>query len=661
MLLQKIILFFAILISFTSYCQTVELAGLSEKLRFSKDDTNKINAYHVNAKKWMRTQPLISLQFAKSGLQLSEKLNFEKGKVENELIIGEIYIHLGEYSKSLNHFYEIEHTLINTSNNSKIADVYISLSLIYLELEKKDLALKYALKAKCIYLRQKDNIGLANSYYSTGVIHKLKNEFATAKVNFETALVLFDKSKNLDKLPYILKEIALLDIQLKDFLSAQQNFSKALVIVKKNKDVIGQSSILNDIGDVHFQQKEYVSAANYYKRSLLFSEKYQLKNNEVHSYEKLATLFDVLNEYQKSIHYFKLYTLIKDSIFTVSNAKLLAEIEVKFENERQKRLLSISNAQIKKNNSQILLFRIGFVIFILLLLFFIYFLIDKTKINKIILLQKKEVETQNQIIEDKNKVVETQNKDIRDSIRYAERIQSAILPPKSFWSSILPNSFVFYRPKEVLSGDFHWIAETDTHIFVAAADCTGHGVPGAFISIVNYNLLNKAVLEKGMVDTALILDAVNTWLTESLHQTYEESSVKDGMDVSLISINKVSNEVYFSGAYHSIYLVRNDVLVEYKGDKFPVGVFIEDELNQFRSFKVDVQPGDMIYLFTDGFADQFGGPKGKKYKYAQLRDNLVAIGSKDMEEQSSQLMNNFDQWKGNLEQVDDVLILGIRF
>ena len=341
--------------------------------------------------------------------------------------------------------------------------------------------------------------------------------------------------------------------------------------------------------------------------------------------------------------------------------ELLAEMEVKFENERQKRLLSISNAQIKKNNSQILLFRIGFVIFILLLLFFIYFLIDKTKINKIILLQKKEVETQNQIIEDKNKVVETQNKDIRDSIRYAERIQSAILPPKSFWSSILPNSFVFYRPKEVLSGDFHWIAETDTHIFVAAADCTGHGVPGAFISIVNYNLLNKAVLEKGMVDTALILDAVNTWLTESLHQTYEESSVKDGMDVSLISINKVSNEVYFSGAYHSIYLVRNDVLVEYKGDKFPVGVFIEDELNQFRSFKVDVQPGDMIYLFTDGFADQFGGPKGKKYKYAQLRDKLVAIGSKDMEEQSSQLMNNFDQWKGNREQVDDGLILGIRF
>jgi serine phosphatase RsbU (regulator of sigma subunit) len=164
-----------------------------------------------------------------------------------------------------------------------------------------------------------------------------------------------------------------------------------------------------------------------------------------------------------------------------------------------------------------------------------------------------------------------------------------------------------------------------------------------------------------MVDTALILDAVNTWLTESLHQTYEESSVKDGMDVSLISINKVSNEVYFSGAYHSIYLVRNDVLVEYKGDKFPVGVFIEDELNQFRGFKVDVQPGDMIYLFTDGFADQFGGPKGKKYKYAQLRDKLVAIGSKDMEEQRSQLMNNFDLWKGNLEQVDDVLILGIRF
>jgi len=284
----------------------------------------------------------------------------------------------------------------------------------------------------------------------------------------------------------------------------------------------------------------------------------------------------------------------------------------------------------------------------------------KVRNNIIILEQKTAVEIQNKIIEDKNYLVEAQHKDIKDSIKYAERIQGAILPPKHLWNSILPNSFVLYKPKDILSGDFYWIAETDEYKFIAAADCTGHGVPGALISIVNYNLLNRAVLEKHIVNPGEILDAVNIWLTESLHQTIDNSTVKDGMDISLISINKFTDEIKFSGANNPLFVYSEDGTVkEYKGDKFPVGSFVEEQSLNFTTLSIEVNKGDMLYLFSDGYADQFGGTKGKKLKIKALKEEFNKIKSKTTTEQKQHLNDLFSNWKGDLEQVDDVLIIGI--
>ena len=211
-----------------------------------------------------------------------------------------------------------------------------------------------------------------------------------------------------------------------------------------------------------------------------------------------------------------------------------------------------------------------------------------------------------------------------------------------------------------MSGDFYWLEQTDDYIFVAAADCTGHGVPGALMSIVNYNLLNKAVLEKNLTQPGQILDSVNYYLTHSLHQSFNESSIKDGMDISLLSINKKTNEVYFAGANNPIYIISKGLLQEIKSNKFPVGAFIEDNIQNFISTKLDVKPGDVIYLFTDGFADQFGGLKGKKFKYKQFTELLLNNCTMPLNEQCKILNQKFIEWKGDLEQVDDVCVIGIK-
>jgi serine phosphatase RsbU (regulator of sigma subunit) len=312
----------------------------------------------------------------------------------------------------------------------------------------------------------------------------------------------------------------------------------------------------------------------------------------------------------------------------------------------------MSKSELEKQNGIKNIFIFGFV----LLLIFIFFVLKSYKMkvinNRIILEQKI-------AIEEKNQLVENQHKDIKDSIKYAERIQGAILPPTNFWNSILPNSFVLYQPKDVLSGDFYWIAETDEYKFIAAADCTGHGVPGALISIVNYNLLNKAVLEKHITNPGAILDAVNVWLTESLHQTAANSPVKDGMDICLISINKETNEILFSGANNPLFVYSEDNITEYKGDKFPVGSFVDEQTLNFKTSSIEVKKGDVLYMFSDGYADQFGGERGKKFKLNKLRTEFKSNYKKPIKEQKNLFHKTFTEWKGELEQVDDVLIIGI--
>jgi len=269
-----------------------------------------------------------------------------------------------------------------------------------------------------------------------------------------------------------------------------------------------------------------------------------------------------------------------------------------------------------------------------------------------VVLQRDEIERQRLKLEDLYK-------DVTDSIRYAKRLQYSILPPNEFIRKVCPESFVLFKPKDIVSGDFYWFFETEGKSLVAAVDCTGHGVPGAFMSLVGANGLNAAVKEHHNITPGLILNELNKFVSDSLNKGSEDNSVRDGMDLSLCSIDYKKMEVAFSGANNPLYIIRNEEFIIVKADKFAIGSF-EPGSKEYTTSIVPIEKGDVLYLFSDGYADQFGGEKGKKFLYKQFRDNLLAIHKLTMNQQHDMLKKDIENWQGSYEQVDDILVIGIR-
>jgi serine phosphatase RsbU (regulator of sigma subunit) len=270
--------------------------------------------------------------------------------------------------------------------------------------------------------------------------------------------------------------------------------------------------------------------------------------------------------------------------------------------------------------------------------------------------QKCIVEEQKQEVELQKELVEEKNKEITDSINYAKRIQQAILPPPRVVKEFLPDSFILYKPKDIVAGDFYWLESINDEVVFASADCTGHGVPGAMVSVVCHNALNRSVREFSLTDPAEILNKTRELVIETFQQSDHE--VRDGMDISLCSFNPKTLKMKWSGANNPLWIIRNNELIEYKGDKQPIGKF--EKSRPFTPHTIDLQKQDIFYILTDGYADQFGGDKGKKFKYKQLQETLLENSMLRSEEQKQKLDQIFESWKGTLEQVDDVCIIGVR-
>lgn len=270
-----------------------------------------------------------------------------------------------------------------------------------------------------------------------------------------------------------------------------------------------------------------------------------------------------------------------------------------------------------------------------------------------------EVVRQKEEIENKNQELEILYKQVTDSIHYAKRIQEAILPPPALFEELLPNSFVLYKPKDIVSGDFYWLDKKGDSVYFAAVDCTGHGVPGAFMSIVGSNLLKDSVNNTDLYAPAEIMDKLNEGVASTLHVGITEKQTKDGMDMTLCALDYKKMKLQYSAAFNPLYIIRDGQLIQHKADKFPVGVFV-GEKRKFTNNVIDLKKGDMVYIFSDGYADQFGGPKGKKFMAGNFRTLLLETSELPSGEQRKKLDQTIEDWRGQLEQVDDILIIGIK-
>jgi serine phosphatase RsbU (regulator of sigma subunit)/HAMP domain-containing protein len=295
---------------------------------------------------------------------------------------------------------------------------------------------------------------------------------------------------------------------------------------------------------------------------------------------------------------------------------------------------------------------------------------DKDTLGKALLQMRDELAETERILEDKveerTREIEKQKQrveelylDVTDSIKYAKRLQDSILPPETRIASLLKDSFVLFKPKDIVSGDFYWLEESGGKTLFAAVDCTGHGVPGAFMSLIGSNGLNHAVKEHGKHTPAEILDDLNETSSGTFNRDENENTVSDGMDIALCSLTKDRKKLEYSGANNPLYLVRGGKIIKYKADKFAIGSFKNGE-KKYSNTEIDLQKGDVVYIFSDGYADQFGGSKGKKFLYSNFRDLLIEIHQKPIEEQKTLLNQRIEEWKGNYEQVDDILVFGVK-
>jgi serine phosphatase RsbU (regulator of sigma subunit) len=325
-------------------------------------------------------------------------------------------------------------------------------------------------------------------------------------------------------------------------------------------------------------------------------------------------------------------------------------------------ILSQNRASIRVYvKSSVLLTRFAIIIYILLALIWVYlFFLYRTRSLRRSNQLLKEKELAGIEIAAQKEQLSLKNKNITESINYAKRIQEAMLPSPETFSKFLPESFVFYNPKDIVSGDFYWINQSGNKIFLAAVDCTGHGVPGALMSMIGNELIRNIINVQKITEPAQILDKLNYGISDSFNKEIDRITLKDGMDLSFCVLDLENKMLEFAGAFNPIYLVRDEKITEMRGNRYSVGLAEDPNRQKFTNHVVPLLKNDIIYMFTDGYVDQFGGPKDKKFMYRRFRHLLLTIHKLNMEQQLMIIKDTIEEWTGKMEQIDDILVIGFR-
>jgi len=631
-----------------------------------------------------------AIELYNESIEISKKIDYQRGINIAESNIGVCYYLEGDYQKSLEYFLSTLKYFETTSDTSSYLICIGNISSIYLEIEQYDEALemvedgmKFCKGVPGQQLRYADMIAQTalikselgdhqkalSLYFEVIKIQLQANDLRLAARTYNNLADVYFKMNQIEKaIQMSEKAIHIVDSLGFDYDYAE--YTKVLAV------------ILNDKGN-------YSKALEYAEASLKIDEKIGAQDHIFQTTLLLAEIYSHLKNYEKAYELQLKYSILQDSIFLRSSDKAMEEMTVLHQLDKKElenaRLTETNEkneikAQLQQEQSDKDRARMLFLVFILVLVlvlavlaFFAYR--NKKKSNEIISEQKNVAEKQKTEIENQHLILEEAHKEITDSIKYAKRLQDAILPPLELVKEILPQSFILFQPKDVVSGDFYWFEKGSDQVFIAAADCTGHGVPGAMVSVVCSNALNRTVKEFRITEPSKILEKARTLIIETFAKSDRE--VKDGMDIALCSLNPSSLTLTFSGANNPLWIVRkieeltsaeksdetilcneHSALLEFKPNKQPVGLY--SGMKDFEQEKIQLKKGDTFYIFTDGYADQFGGEKGKKMKYRPFKETLLSLANTSVPEQKEILTMDFNGWRGAFEQVDDVCVIGVR-
>ncbi len=557
----------------------------------------------------------------------------------------------GNYKNSTDHIIRVLEIAEKTRNKKLSGRAYNSLAEAYAYQDLYVQAKEYFTRAARIFEEINDQRSLAVVYMN---LANIEYALGGKTGNLKPALTLYLKSaaihRNRENVPQLISVLG----NLSNTYIDMNEFEKAFFTLDTMQQLAEKSNNVAELTNVYYFRARAFSELGKFDESIKhFEAALELANKQgnqdmiLEIYKYMSHTYDNAGNYKDALLYIKKSNALKDSIFQVENSRHLNEMATRFETAKKDLQLKNQNERIARQNIIVISsIALGVLLLLLLLLFF-----SRARIRQ----------KANDKLAKAYNLIEAKNKDITDSINYAKKIQSAILPDDQLVTKIFPESFIFFKPRDIVSGDFYWVAEKDNRRFFAVADCTGHGVPGSMMSMIGNALLNQFVLEKNISDPAEILNSMRSEIIRSLRQSAESNKAKDGMDISLCVFDDDNKKKYlhFAGAHNSLYLVRNGELRIIKADRFPVAISA-GEIQPFTLQKIELLAGDMLFMTTDGFSDQFGGPAGKKFKFKQLKETLISIHSLPLNEQQLKLSGVFLEWQGDHEQVDDVCIAGIR-
>lgn len=635
-----------------------------------------------------------------------------KSTIANTLnYIGNFYFQLKIYDRAQEYYTKALEIRTQLGNKNDIAATTFNIATVHRDIGNYREALKYYDKA--LTLRRETGAKEAEALILTalGGLYKNKKLYKLAIYNYELAMETY---KNMGNKEHIANSYERLGIVYKDtclYDKAQKYYELAITHFTLVENMIGVARVYSYLGNVYKEKKDISKSLQYYNRSYFIYdsikntvgmahvthniaklyEKFGNQTKAIDSYTTALRLAQSAKEYEltkdvsfalysvfkenkdfaRALSYYEIYTATKDTILHNTNMQRIAEIEfetnIKFlEQTNENQELKLREEQAKRTQFTLYLI-IAIVILIMILVFSILLyrqFTQKEKAYNLLAEKSTELEEAYNHLEHLNSVLKERNEKINDSLSYAKRIQKAILPQDTAIEKAFANMFIYYLPKEIVSGDFYWYTSHLEYDFFAVADCTGHGIPGAFMSMVGNTLLNQIVNEQKIYEPSEILQKLDAEIIKTLRQYDESTKQEDGMEISLLRIHKQSKTVIFAGAGHKLVLAHEGGVELVPGSIFSIGgmhSIKQDNKVVFEQKEIHIHTGTTIYLSTDGFIDQFGGEHDERFSSTRFIKLIADMQSFDLTEQYVQLSKTFDDWKGSTTQIDDVLVVGISF
>jgi serine phosphatase RsbU (regulator of sigma subunit) len=658
-LLWKYVLIVFCFISVKVCSQGLNIDSCLQVLKTSKEDTNKVILLNRIAWDIAYTNLKKGLEYSTQSIELAKKLNYETIYARLYNTKGAIYGDMAEVALALDQYIEGLKYAKKWNQPGSAAALYNSLGNLYGTNEEPRKALSnYLLAIDALSKSQPDRVPFpiySNLIGVYTVLQKYDSAMYYANTCIEHNLKINDKEGLTSNY-----------IALSEIYSAIKNKEQCLIAA--NKAVV----MAKEMGDEYTMSHAYVQQGN----ALSLNGRYQdafLAINEAIFYSKktgdmpaleLATLYlsqiyENSGDYKSSLKTYKEYAVYKDSALNNESIQQVKNAEAKFENEKKQKEIELLGEKQKLNEAEGQKKRVYLyaAVFGIVVLGFVLAILYRNNVLK----QKtnKHLQAFNKEINHQKDLVELKNKEITDSINYAKRIQQSILTSEHYFKQHTREIFILFKPKDIVSGDFYWALKHDNSLIVMTADCTGHGVPGAMMSMMGINFLNEIVNEKKIVSPAGILNQLRKDIIKALNPEGSVIETKDGLDCCLCSFDFTNMTLRYANANNNFYIIREQEIIVSKSNKMPVGAGYNLD-SSFQEFEVGIRKNDLVITFTDGYADQFGGPKGKKFKYKQLEELLLASAHLPLNDIKAVLNTKIEAWKGELEQVDDICVIGIK-